>query len=222
MRRLKYIKFYENFDDESQKKSKNIQKIIDSYLECALWTDGEELEEQEKKNNKETYKMDNENWDESEIKDLIDDPDINIHNFDEDSLIKTYLDIKKFLKIVGFADVWLNNPRVPREASGTSGMTAAMNGAINFSTNDGWICEFIKDGHNGFVVPPIDYENVTVQEQDEYDLNKLYEILEQQIIPAYYEDKNKWRQIVQNGMDDVQGYFNSNRMADEYYKKLYI
>ena len=103
MRRLKYIKFYENFDDESQKKSKNIQKIIDSYLECALWTDGEELEEQEKKNNQETYKIDDENWDESEIKDLIDDLDINIHNFDEDSLIKTYLDIKKFLKIVGFA-----------------------------------------------------------------------------------------------------------------------
>jgi starch phosphorylase len=125
-------------------------------------------------------------------------------------------------KLKQVADVWLNNPRVPREASGTSGMTAAMNGAINFSTNDGWICEFIKDGHNGFVVPPIDYENVTVQEQDDYDLNKLYEILEQQIIPAYYEDKNKWRQIVQNGMDDVQGYFNSNRMADEYYKKLYV
>jgi hypothetical protein len=103
MRRLKYIKFYENFNDESQKKSKNIQKIIDSYLECALWTDGEELEEQEKKNNQETYKMDEENWDESEIKELINDPDINIHNFDEDSLIKTYLDIKKFLKIVEFA-----------------------------------------------------------------------------------------------------------------------
>ncbi|RYG67244.1 hypothetical protein EON80_13980, partial [bacterium] len=49
-------------------------------------------------------------------------------------------------------DCWLNNPRVPREASGTSGMTAAMNGAVNFSTNDGWIPEFIHQGNNGFVV----------------------------------------------------------------------
>ncbi len=128
--------------------------------------------------------------------------------------------LSKRLKQV--SDIWLNNPRVPREASGTSGMTAAMNGAINVSTNDGWICEFIKDGVNGFVVPPIDYEHVTVEEQDEYDLNKLYEMLEQQIIPAYYDDRNKWRQIVQNGMNDVEGYFNSNRMADEYYKLLYI
>jgi len=48
------------------------------------------------------------------------------------------------------ADIWLNNPRVPREASGTSGMTAAMNGAVNFSTNDGWIVEFVNHGNNGF------------------------------------------------------------------------
>src|SRR5690348_7758257 len=81
------------------------------------------------------------------------------------------------------ADIWLNNPRVPREAAGTSGMTAAMNGAINFSTDDGWIPEFIDNGNNGFVVPKADYENMTVHEQDAYDLNKVYEILENQIIP---------------------------------------
>src|ERR1700709_1146588 len=55
------------------------------------------------------------------------------------------------------ADCWLNNPRVPREASGTSGMTAAMNGAVNFSTDDGWIPEFVNHGNNGFVVPKADY-----------------------------------------------------------------
>ena len=85
------------------------------------------------------------------------------------------------------ADCWLNNPRVPREASGTSGMTAAMNGAINFSTDDGWIPEFMKDGENGFVVPKVDYTNMTVHDQDEYDLNCMYEILENQILPMYYE-----------------------------------
>ncbi|UAY51453.1 alpha-glucan family phosphorylase [Ferruginibacter albus] len=130
------------------------------------------------------------------------------------------LGLSKSLKQV--ADIWLNNPRVPREASGTSGMTAAMNGAANFSTNDGWICEFIKGGVNGFVVPSVDYEKMSTQEQDEYDLNQLYDILENQVLPAYYDDKNKWRNIVQNGMKDVRYQFDSNRMADEYYKILYI
>jgi glycogen phosphorylase len=119
------------------------------------------------------------------------------------------------------SDLWLNNPRVPREASGTSGMTAAMNGAVNCSTNDGWICEFINHGNNGFVVPPIDYENVGVHEQDEYDLNKLYEILENQVLPMYYDNHDVWRQIIKNGMRDVRFQFDSNRMADEYYKILY-
>ena len=119
------------------------------------------------------------------------------------------------------ADLWLNNPRVPREASGTSGMTAAMNGSVNCSTHDGWICEFINHGNNGFVVPPIDYENISVQEQDEYDLDKLYDILENQVLPLYYENHEVWRQIMKNGMRDVQWQFDSNRMAKEYYEVLY-
>lgn len=119
------------------------------------------------------------------------------------------------------ADIWLNNPRVPREASGTSGMTAAMNGAVNFSTNDGWIVEFIDHGNNGFVVPPANYEHMNVHEQDEYDLNMMYDILEQQILPAYYESPDTWRQIVQNGMRDVRFRFESNRMAHEYYELMY-
>jgi glycogen phosphorylase len=119
------------------------------------------------------------------------------------------------------SDVWLNNPRVPREASGTSGMTAAMNGAVNFSTNDGWICEFINHGNNGFLVPPVDYEKMSTHEQDEYDLEKLYEILENQILPMYYENPNVWRQIVKNGMRDVRWQFDSNRMAKEYYDIMY-
>ncbi len=119
------------------------------------------------------------------------------------------------------ADIWLNNPRVPREASGTSGMTAAMNGAVNFSTNDGWIPEFINHGNNGFVVPPADYDHMRVQELDEYDLNKIYEILENEILPLYYDNRETWRQVVKNGMRDVQFQFDSNRMADEYYQMMY-
>ncbi|MBZ4187370.1 alpha-glucan family phosphorylase [Niabella beijingensis] len=119
------------------------------------------------------------------------------------------------------ADLWLNNPRVPREASGTSGMTAAMNGAVNFSTDDGWIPEFINHGHNGFVIPKADYANMSVHDQDEYDLNKLYEILAGQIISLYYQDYNTWRQIMKNGMQDVRWQFESNRMAHEYYALMY-
>ncbi len=119
------------------------------------------------------------------------------------------------------SDVWLNNPRVPREASGTSGMTAAMNGSVNFSTDDGWIPEFAKPGENSFVVPKADYFNMSVYDQDNYDLNKLYEILENEIVPTYYENPTKWRKIAQTAMDEVETTFGSDRMADEYYKILY-
>lgn len=119
------------------------------------------------------------------------------------------------------SDVWLNNPRVPREASGTSGMTAAMNGAVNFSTDDGWIPEFINNGNNGFVVPKADYANMTVQDQDDYDLKSLYDLLTRQILPIYYKSPDTWRQIVKNGMRDVRFRFDSNRMAHEYYELLY-
>lgn len=119
------------------------------------------------------------------------------------------------------ADVWLNNPRVPREASGTSGMTAAMNGAVNFSTDDGWIPEFVDHGNNGFVIPQADYHDMSVQQQDQYDLDKLYEILEGEMLPLYYDNYDTWRQIAWNGMRDVRIQFESGRMAEEYYEKLY-
>ena len=134
-------------------------------------------------------------------------------------LIGYELGLSKRLKQA--SDIWLNNPRVPREASGTSGMTAAMNGSVNFSTDDGWIPEFINHGNNGFVVPKADYVNMSVQEQDDYDLNKMFEILEQQILPLYYDHQDTWRQITKNGMMDVRWQFDSNRMAKEYYELMY-
>ncbi len=134
-------------------------------------------------------------------------------------LIGYELGLSKRLKQA--SDCWLNNPRVPREASGTSGMTAAMNGAVNFSTNDGWIPEFINHGHNGFVIPPVEYTTMSTQEQDQYDLDQLYEILNGEILPLYYDNYNTWRRIIKNGMDDVRIQFDSNRMANEYYELLY-
>jgi len=134
-------------------------------------------------------------------------------------LIGYELGLSKRLKQA--ADCWLNNPRVPREASGTSGMTAAMNGAVNFSTDDGWIPEFINHGHNGFVVPKANYAQMTVHEQDQYDLDQLYNILEKEILPLYYDDYPTWRQLMKNSMQDVRFQFESNRMAHEYYDQLY-
>ena len=129
------------------------------------------------------------------------------------------LTLSKRLKQV--ADAWLNNPRVPREASGTSGMTASMNGAVNLSTNDGWIREFINHGNNGFVVPLANYDNMHIHEQDQYDLDQLYDILENEMLPMYYDNPSNWREIMKNGMRDVRWQFDSNRMAKEYYEILY-
>lgn len=118
------------------------------------------------------------------------------------------------------SDIWLNNPRVTREASGTSGMTAAMNGSVNLSTDDGWIPEFAEDGKNCFVIPAVDHK-LHFQIQDEMDAKNLYEILEKKVLPTYYEDHADWVNIVFNAIDGVTPEFTSNRMATEYYSLMY-
>ncbi|MBX2954036.1 MAG: alpha-glucan family phosphorylase [Leadbetterella sp.] len=119
------------------------------------------------------------------------------------------------------SDVWLNTPRVPREASGTSGMTAAMAGAVNLSTDDGWIPEFAQNGKNAFVIPQADYKNLSTEEQDRHDIRHLYDLLENSILPTYYEKPEAWIKIARKGMEDVKKTFNSDRMAREYYQLLY-
>lgn len=118
------------------------------------------------------------------------------------------------------ADIWLNTPRRPREASGTSGMTAAMNGAVNFSIIDGWVPEFAKHGHNCYVIPVAD-ENTSHSEQDDHDYKHLMSILEGEIIPTFYREPKKWTQIMKNSMREVVPFFDSDRMADEYYERMY-
>ena len=115
------------------------------------------------------------------------------------------------------ADVWLNTPRRPREASGTSGMTAAMNAAINFTINDGWIPEFARHNENSFVIPAVD-PTLPMDEQDNIDAANLMDILENELLPCFYDEPQRWAQIVMNSMADVRSYFDSGRMADEYYK----
>jgi len=123
-------------------------------------------------------------------------------------------------KLKGGSDIWLNTPRITREASGTSGMTAAMNGSVNVSTNDGWMPEFAKDGENSFIFPEIDH-NIPTWDQDKIDSDNLYGILENKVLPMYYDEPKKWQQIVFNSIDDVMPEFTSKRMATQYYKELY-
>ena len=118
------------------------------------------------------------------------------------------------------ADLWLNTPRRPQEASGTSGMTAAMNGAINLSVLDGWIPEFCKDGQNSFVLPIAD-TTADHYRQDNEDHENLMQMLEDVIIPMYYEQPQKWVQIMKNSMRDVKPQFDSKRMTAQYYEEMY-
>jgi starch phosphorylase len=118
------------------------------------------------------------------------------------------------------SDIWLNTPRRPQEASGTSGMTAAMNGSLALSTYDGWIPEYAKHGVNCFVIPPAD-PTLQSHEQDDMDHLNLMQILEDQILPLYYDTPQQWLQVVKQAMSDVNPAFGSDRMAHEYYEKLY-
>jgi starch phosphorylase len=118
------------------------------------------------------------------------------------------------------SDVWLNTPRITREASGTSGMSAAMNGSVNVSINDGWIPEFQRNNKNSFILPEQDYK-MPVWEQDKLDAENLYDILENKVLPTYYDKPHKWQEIVFNGISDVLPEFSSHRMADQYYKELF-
>jgi starch phosphorylase len=118
------------------------------------------------------------------------------------------------------SDVWLNNPRLYHEASGTSGMTAAMNGSINFSIPDGWVPEFAKHGKNSFVISTVD-DSLSQEEKDKREAENLYDVLENEIIPTYYKNPAKWQNIVKASMTDVLPFFDSGRMADEYYERMY-
>lgn len=128
------------------------------------------------------------------------------------------LELSKILK--AGSDVWLNNPRVPREASGTSGMTAAMLGSVNVSTYDGWVPEFCKQGKNGWMIPKVDL-SWPQEQQDIFDRDNMLDVLENEVIPTYYKKPKTWLKIVQTAHKDVVPQFDSNRMAAEYYTKLY-
>jgi starch phosphorylase len=141
------------------------------------------------------------------------------HSFKNMAVLVGYeLELSRVLK--KGSDIWLNTPRVSREASGTSGMSASMNGSIHFSTNDGWHPEFAKHGINAFTIPEIDH-SVNQEIQDHEDNKNMMDILEYEIIPMYYDKPQQWMQIVKTAMNDIVPAFDSGHMVHEYYVKMY-
>jgi starch phosphorylase len=122
-------------------------------------------------------------------------------------------------------DVWLNTPRRPLEASGTSGQKAAVNGVLNFSILDGWWPEGF-DGQNGFALgKSIDYQNDELQDYE--DSLSFYDTLEQEIIPAYYyqgEDglPSQWIKLMKHALATLPWHFSTERMVQEYCNRFYI
>ncbi len=127
--------------------------------------------------------------------------------------------------LVQGVDIWMNTPRRPLEASGTSGMKAAINGALNFSVLDGWWRE-AYNGKNGWAIGE-EQEYESSEEQDEADASSLYTTLEQEIIPLYYDldqkdISRKWVARMKESMKTIIPQFSTRRMLKEYIERLYV
>jgi starch phosphorylase len=125
-------------------------------------------------------------------------------------------------KLTRGTDIWLNNPRRPHEASGTSGMKAAINGVLNCSILDGWWPESCVDGVNGWQFGGTDGLNEMNEEAlDLKDMNALYDTLINRVLPTYYDNKAKWTEMMNASIQSNIDFFSTKRMLEEYYEKLY-
>jgi starch phosphorylase len=134
-------------------------------------------------------------------------------------------DINLARYLVQGVDVWMNTPRRPNEASGTSGMKAALNGALNFSILDGWWREGFNNSNGWSIGSETEYVNP--EEQDAADAQSIYETLENQIIPLFYERNAEntpaeWLKMVKENMRTLTPQFSLRRMLKEYVTDYYI
>ncbi len=129
--------------------------------------------------------------------------------------------------LVQGVDVWLNTPRRPYEASGTSGEKVVVNGVLNLSVSDGWWCEGY-DGTNGWTIGPVVKDRPDDRANaDEEDSQSLYSLLENSVIPLFYERSpagipEKWIAMVKKSMQTLAPQYNTDRMLNEYYEQLYV
>ncbi len=134
-------------------------------------------------------------------------------------------DINVCRHLVQGVDVWLNNPRRPLEASGTSGQKAVLNGALNLSILDGWWAE-AYDGNNGFAISK-GTSHVNEQITDARDAQSLYEVLEKQVVPLYYDRDidglpRLWIKRMMNSISSLAWRFSAHRMVADYVKLAYL
>jgi starch phosphorylase len=134
-------------------------------------------------------------------------------------------DVHVARQMVSGCDVWLNNPRRPLEASGTSGQKAGCHGCLNLSIMDGWWREGF-DGTNGFAIGA-DSHPTSIEEQDRQDSAHLYQALTEQVIPAFFNRDDRgiprqWLQMVRRAMVTLVPQYNTWRMVQEYTRKYYL
>ncbi len=115
------------------------------------------------------------------------------------------------------ADVWLNNPRRPLEACGTSGMKAALNGVLNLSVLDGWWVEACVPGENGWAIG----DHGEGDDEDARDHAALVATLEGEVLPTYLGDRRRWVAMMQASIAMAAERFSSDRMVREYFSRLY-
>ncbi len=125
-------------------------------------------------------------------------------------------------KLVSGADIWLNTPLPPFEASGTSGMKAAHNGVINFSVLDGWWIEGCVEGLTGWAIGPSPDQAISEEERRKRELGDLYNKLEYLIIPKFYQQRDDWIDMMRNSIGKVAYYFNTHRMMRRYATDAYL